>query len=284
MIQLKTKQKGNQMTITHKLTQKEQVAYLEQSLIEQGEIPDLMPVTINNTLMGMRMQFVLDECIPISTYLTAGIPLDQFCRCLLEIIHVIQECESHGISISNLELRPEYIYYDIPKKKIRMLYWPIHSVKEYPDIRGMFLALTQRYVYREEEKNTFFQMTYLLGKREKLDLLEWEKQISLCTGIQRTQQQYRLYHVTKKRWIELKQYPFSIGRQPGACNYAVNDALVSRCHFTLLVRDGQVSIRDNGSANGTLVDGRLLPSGKEYILRNKNLIVIGKQRFQFFTE
>lgn len=285
MIQLKTKHKGNQLTITHKLNQKEQVAHLEQSLIEQGEIPELQPVTIHNGLFGIRMQFILSDCISLPEYLAAGIPLEQFSKCLLEIIHIIQECESHGISISNLEVRPEYIYYDVTRQRIRMLYWPIHSVKEYPDIRGLFQNMMDQYAYRNDERDMFFRMTGPLGKREKLDLLEWEKMISLCTGISRTrQQEYCLYHITKQRWISLKQYPFSIGRQPGACNYAVDDSLVSRCHCTLLMRNGQICIRDNNSANGTRVEGHLLERGREYILQNKNQIVIGKQRFQFFTE
>lgn len=285
MIQLKTKHKGNQLTIRHKLNQKEQVAYLEQSLIEQGEIPDLIPVTVQNRLTGIQMQFVLENCIPLPEYLGAGIGLEQFCRCMLEIIHVIQDCESHGISISNLEVRPEYIYYDISKKKINMLYWPIHSIKEYPNIRAMFVALTESFVCSPQEQETFFQLTYLLGKREKLDLLEWEKQIALYTGIQRTKQrQCWLYHINRQYRMELKKYPFSVGRQPGACDYAVRDALVSRCHFSLLVKEGQIGIRDNGSANGTMVDGQLLTSGQECILQNKSLIVVGRQRFQFFTE
>lgn len=285
MIQIKTKHKGNQLIIRHKLNQNEQVAYLEQSLIEQGEIPDLIPVSVQNRLLGLWMQFVLEDCVPLPEYLGAGISLEQFCRCLLEIIHIIQDCESHGISISNLEVRPQYIYYDVSRKKICMLYWPIHSMKEYPNIRAMFLALADSYVYSPQDQNAFFQLTYLLGKREKLDLLEWEKQISLYTGIQRTKQrQYRLYHINRQRWVELKKYPFSVGRQPGTCDYAVQDSLVSRCHFSLFVKEGQIGIRDNRSANGTMVDGQLLTSGRECILQNKSLVVVGKQRFQFFTE
>lgn len=147
MIQIKTKHKGNQLIIRHKLNQNEQVAYLEQSLIEQGEIPDLIPVSVQNRLLGLWMQFVLEDCVPLPEYLGAGISLEQFCRCLLEIIHIIQDCESHGISISNLEVRPQYIYYDVSRKKICMLYWPIHSMKEYPNIRAMFLALADSYVF-----------------------------------------------------------------------------------------------------------------------------------------
>lgn len=52
MIQIKTKHKGNQLIIRHKLNQNEQVAYLEQSLIEQGEIPDLIPVSVQNQTSG----------------------------------------------------------------------------------------------------------------------------------------------------------------------------------------------------------------------------------------
>lgn len=167
MIQIKTKHKGNQLIIRHKLNQNEQVAYLEQSLIEQGEIPDLIPVSVQNRLLGLWMQFVLEDCVPLPEYLGAGISLEQFCRCLLEIIHIIQDCESHGISISNLEVRPQYIYYDVSRKKICMLYWPIHSMKEYPNIPGDVSCTGRQLCVQSTRSKCVFPVDVSAGKTGK---------------------------------------------------------------------------------------------------------------------
>lgn len=280
MIQLKTKQKGNQTLVIHKLTGQEQLAYLEQSLIEQGEIPNLFPVEIQNKFTGISLQFTLENCILLRDYFQSGISVENFCWCLLEMIHIILDCESHGISISNLELRPAYIYYDTKKRKVQMLYWPVNSLKEYPNVKGTFTELAESYRYLETQRELFFQIISKLGKREKLDLREWQKQITACvemTGIQRTH--FRIFHANKQRWITLYRFPFSIGRQSG-CDYAVNDPMVSRCHFTILQHNGRLYIRDDDSANGTRVDGRKLEAKKIHLLKNESVILAGGQKFQ----
>ena len=75
------------------------------------------------------------------------------------------------------------------------------------------------------------------------------------------------------------RFPFSIGRQSG-CDYAVNDPMVSRCHFTILQHNGRLYIRDDDSANGTRVDGRKLEAKKIHLLKNESVILAGGQKFQ----
>ena len=142
MIPVKVKKKAQKISVKHKLTSKEQIAYLENSLIESGEIPELFPPVINTGILGTKIQFELYNCMPVCEYIASGINLEKFCNCMVDIIHIIRKCESHGISISNLELRPEYIYFNYENKKVVMLYWPINSVKEYPNIKEMFVMLT----------------------------------------------------------------------------------------------------------------------------------------------
>lgn len=50
------------------------------------------------------------------------------------------------------------------------------------------------------------------------------------------------------------------GRDPSTCQLAHQDATLSRRHAELFVQDGQLHLRDLGSANGTWVDGRALGS------------------------
>ena len=72
MIQLKTKYKGNTLYIIHKMNKSEQIAFLEQSLIEEGAIPQLRPVQIEIGFTGTKMQFALNGCISLETYLNGA--------------------------------------------------------------------------------------------------------------------------------------------------------------------------------------------------------------------
>ncbi len=53
-----------------------------------------------------------------------------------------------------------------------------------------------------------------------------------------------------------------LGRDP-SCDVRLDDDQASRQHVELHVADGAVHIRDLGSTNGTVVDGRALPSGAD---------------------
>lgn len=288
VIQLKVRNEYDGFTVTHKLTHKEEIEFLEQEMLEQGEIQGLFPVEIQEGVFGTKMQVFLEGCISLSEYLMSRIPLKDLCRSLIEIIHIIQDCESHGINTSNLEMRSEYMYYDTRRQMVRMLYWPINSMKEYPDVRRMFLELINVYRYRENEKRRFFQLAEFIGRREPVYLAEWEKKIAVYAGMQSVSgsagRQYALYHVTRQRWVMLNHFPFSVGRKTESCDYAVDDTLMSRRHFSIELGEHDIYLVDAGSSNGTKVDGQLLLAGKRALLKNRSVIEAGNQKFQFFTE
>jgi pSer/pThr/pTyr-binding forkhead associated (FHA) protein len=72
--------------------------------------------------------------------------------------------------------------------------------------------------------------------------------------------------------------PFVIGRKRG--DYILEDGLASATHAQILPDENGWMIRDLGSTNGTLVDGRLV---REAELRPGAEITIGKTRFVLFV-
>ena len=67
-----------------------------------------------------------------------------------------------------------------------------------------------------------------------------------------------------------------IGRGP-TCDCVVADQSVSRRHATLLLRDGQVTIEDLGSLNGTRINGRRVVVPTE--VRAGDVVSFGAARF-----
>ena len=72
--------------------------------------------------------------------------------------------------------------------------------------------------------------------------------------------------------------PFVIGRKRG--DHIIEDGLASAAHAQILADENGWVIRDLGSTNGTLVDGRLV---RESELRPGAEITIGKTRFVLFV-
>lgn len=75
----------------------------------------------------------------------------------------------------------------------------------------------------------------------------------------------------------------SIGRTPGNDIPLLKDMLVSRRHATILYANGQYSIRDERSANGTFINSRQLDESSVRVLHNGDTITIGEHDLIFQT-
>jgi FHA domain-containing protein/zinc ribbon protein len=73
----------------------------------------------------------------------------------------------------------------------------------------------------------------------------------------------------------------TIGRSPD-CNIFLDDVTVSRKHAVLTQHDGEISIEDLGSLNGTFVNRRRIES--ETRLESGDEVQIGKYRLSFITK
>jgi pSer/pThr/pTyr-binding forkhead associated (FHA) protein len=80
--------------------------------------------------------------------------------------------------------------------------------------------------------------------------------------------------------FEIDRPSLSIGRAPES-DVFLNDVTVSRNHATVLLADGgSVSIRDEGSLNGTYVNGALV---SEAPLRDGDHVQVGRFQMVFFA-
>jgi pSer/pThr/pTyr-binding forkhead associated (FHA) protein len=73
----------------------------------------------------------------------------------------------------------------------------------------------------------------------------------------------------------------SIGRAPGSDILLSKDKLTSRRHATILYENGQYSIRDERSANGTFVNSQQLDESSVRVLQNGDHIGIGEHELIF---
>lgn len=73
----------------------------------------------------------------------------------------------------------------------------------------------------------------------------------------------------------------SVGRAPNSDILLSKDMLTSRLHATILYQNGQYSIRDEGSANGTFVNSLQLDEHSPCVLNDGDQIGIGEQELLF---
>lgn len=66
-----------------------------------------------------------------------------------------------------------------------------------------------------------------------------------------------------------------VGRSPGDSDFVINHAEVSRRHFRLFTDGRLLLIEDQGTTNGTVVDGKALGAGEETVLVDRSQVQIG---------
>src|SRR3954447_12542114 len=91
---------------------------------------------------------------------------------------------------------------------------------------------------------------------------------------------YRLISPDGTQSFDLKlNTPLIVGRAP-TCDLSVSDPTISRRHAELVVDDEQVTLRDLGASNGTLVNGREVAAAP---LEVDDLVPFGKVAFRLAT-
>lgn len=78
--------------------------------------------------------------------------------------------------------------------------------------------------------------------------------------------------------------PFAIGKDRQIVDYVLNNDSVSRHHATIIFEDRNYYIIDNGSTNGTMIEGIRLQLGEKAELGNGYIISIGNETFQALLE
>lgn len=83
------------------------------------------------------------------------------------------------------------------------------------------------------------------------------------------------------KWVrvEIKEYPYIIGRDIYSVNYVVDDSKVSRIHAQILCKDDCVYIQDLNSSNGTKVNGEQIDDLVELLSGDE--VIIGETKMIF---
>jgi len=68
----------------------------------------------------------------------------------------------------------------------------------------------------------------------------------------------------------------TVGRHPEVCHRVIDDPSVSRRHFRVLLRNGQLCVEDLNSLNGTLVGERLLAPFEAQEVAPGQSVVLGQ--------
>lgn len=308
MEHISVKKKTDRLIITHKIEKNEQISSMELDIINKAEIPALLPIHYRRKLVGREFRFTVQNYISLRSYLKSGVSFSQFVQIVSQIIETIQSCESHGIRCGNLELNSDLSFYDYSKHQVRMICWPLISVSVKSSVASFFLELGSIYIGRSRDGDYRLQYLQFFDSRADFDLVEFQYYVDMLLKQWVTEQEEHragkgkviqkktpdlpptvglrtssIHRISTGTVIQISRYPFSIGRIAEFCDYALEEnQYISRKHVTILLRNGQAYIRDNGSSNGTLLNEKRLPANTDVPLVSGDCFRISNEEFIFY--
>ncbi len=307
MEHISVKKKIDRLIVTHKIEKTEQISTMELDIINKAEIPALLPVHIGRTMTGKEIRFVVQNFMDLRSFLKSDIRFDLFIQIVLQIVDTLLACESHGIRCGNLELSSDLSFYDYGNRQVRLICWPLISLSANSNASSFFMELGS--IYTSKGHDSDFRLRYLqfFDSRAKFELDDFKQRLE--TLLQQWQEENAegaeqggkskprkprdipptvglrmasIQRISTQTTIQVSRYPFSIGRKAEFCDYAIEDnPYVSKRHATILLRDGQAYIRDNGSSNGTFLNGKRLQPNTEVELPSGACFRIGNESFVF---
>lgn len=303
------KKKNDRSIITHKLEKAEQISSMELDIINKAEIPALLPVQIRRSLMGKAFRFVVQDHIDLRTFLKSDIRFDLFAQIISQIVDTLQSCESHGIRCGNLELSCDLSFYDHGNRQVRLIYWPLISLSATSNASSFFMELGSIYTCRSDDSSYRLRYLKFFDSRAKFDLGAFKQYLDLLlkqwkadrSGVPSGRgggssskrpgdalpvaalRTASIQRVSTQATIHVSRYPFTIGRRAEFCDHAIEDPCISKRHVTILLREGQPYIRDNGSSNGTFLNGKRLPANTDVELPSGARFRIGNEELIFYA-
>lgn len=153
-------------------------------------------------------------------------------------------------------------YFSWMKEKFTM--WRRKKEAEVPRIceKKKETAVPQGFEEWRDEKREDTSRTVLLAVRNK-------------------QEQPQLVHEQTGEIIELKAFPFYLGRGKEYTSYAIEREGVSRLHFCIRERESQYFLSDLNSTNGTYINGVEVLPGTEQKIVSQDMIRAGAEEFLF---
>lgn len=237
MQEVKIKKKLDRTIITHKIGKNEQINTGELDILKKKEIPELLPVELVKNMFGAQLQFEVVNCIDLKHYLKQKISFIDFLDLVLSIVHVVSECDKHAIPNSNLELSSDLIFYNIQKKEVRMVYWPLIALSEYINIEHFFKQMGEHYPCEAGSNESQGKKEYLqlFSARSSFHLLRFKKSVEVIR---------RCYYEEYKNKGE---EPYSVGGNVGEGDSS-NDT----------------GSKSNGEHNGNDEDNGINPSEEHF--------------------
>lgn len=203
--------------------------------------------------------------------------LEQICECAREI-------SKYLMSVNDIVLDPQYILYDMSKKRINLVCLPGYDKNFKEQIKGFLEYMMKKFDYKDRDGVELLYYAYELILQENMDVISFcdllgKRQAAkiINTGIR------RLIPLNNGALPEINLDPVKtkivIGRGSQNVDYRILSTKVSRIHAEVICSEGDVYVCDRESTNGTFVNSKRIQANEKRKLASGDTIGFANEEF-----
>ncbi len=234
--------------------------------------------------------YLIDECKPMSE-IFKGITSDIFITLIVNLFASVIEVRSNGfLACQNIDISWDKIYVEPNTLKVKLVYLPL-SVKAFgsyaefeSELRSGTIKLADRVVAEQTDKLKQFITDLCNGSLSLEDVYNKSKGTGNSPAMRQNQgAPIKLVAMNAPSYFELiiDQNDLTIGKKLELVDKAITfNNMISRKHCRITCVSGLYYINDEGSANGTFVNGVKLNPGQKMQINHGDIIRLANSDFQ----
>lgn len=245
------------------------------------------------------LYYITDDYIPFSSMLS-GIKPNSFFTIILNLISSVKEVRTNGfLTCQGIDISWDKIFVDEATLKVKLVYLPIspnpfdNDYTFESELRSGLIRLIGEVI--ETPNNIINQLVLDLrnGSMSLEDIYRKSKGEEKKTGEDHNRgyklgksgngENIRMVAMNTPQYFEivLDRDELVIGKKAGLVDVVIPfNKMISRKHCQITRRDGKCFIIDEGSANGTYINGERIVTKKAYQVKQGDIIRLADSNFQ----
>jgi len=126
-IRFKNGQPGVGRTLSLEADRGDELAYVDAERVHRGDLDPFIPFTYDHSGKGFEFTYYLGECLSISQILKAPLSPEFFRNALGSLLHMMQVCETNGLSRMRVMHSCEHVFYNPLLGTLAFVYVPLRS-------------------------------------------------------------------------------------------------------------------------------------------------------------
>ncbi len=272
------------------LDREEQMDSVVKGMLDNNRIPGLLKPVFSRVDDVRSFRYDVTAYVSLRELCRDGIRLRSLIRIMLGIADCLDRMEEYLIPASSCLLEPEYIFAESRSMEAGIVCLPV--LRDVPPVSysEFFLDLLTRNRVDTEQYGRYYPeiINYLNEHRGRLALRDYANLLQrfwneILAGEPEPSGGY-LTHSVSGEVIKLSRAVTRIGRDPRYADRVIDNKHVSSQHARIEQRDGRYTVVDEGSSNGTFLNGRRLERKQPAALRDGDVLAFAREQYVFHSE